>query len=136
MEKNMNLWRGETYLDDRLFILDLQQAKKGNHEVWAVTTRRNIKGFPPFRVDDFKTKEEAVSFLKGVEPSTPRISLHGKSPTPVPTYEEYLRWCDTEDIPSSMHIHRLNQRDRGERIIEELKPEKVSRKGQSYKLMI
>lgn len=121
----MNLWQGQVYFDDRLFILDLQQAKKGDREVWAVTTRRNIKGFPPRRVDDFKTKEEAVSYLKEVEPSTPRISLHGKSPNPVPSYEEYLKWCDSEDIPSSMKINQLNQRNRGELIIEEVDPNEI-----------
>ena len=119
------MWQGQIYLDDRLFILDLQKAQKGDREVWAVTTRRNIEGFPPFRVDDFETKQEAISYLKEVEPSTPRISLQAKSPTPVPTYEEYLQWCESEEIPSSMHIHRLNQKNRGELIIEEIGPDEI-----------
>lgn len=124
----MNLWQGQAYFDDRVFILDLQQATKNGQSVWAVTTRRNVQGFPPRRVDDFKTKEAAISYLKQVEPSTPRISLGGHSPSPEPTYEEYLAWCKSEGILSSMEIHRLNQRNRGEMIIEEVKPEEITEK--------
>jgi hypothetical protein len=123
VEKKMKLWQGLAYLDDRLFILDLQQAVKKGQNVWVVTTRRNVKGFPPWRVDDFKTKEEAINYLKKVEPSTPRISLRGKSPSPEPSYQEYLAWCKAEDIPSSMDIHRMNQQNRGELIIDEIDPD-------------
>lgn len=121
----MKLWQGQMYLDDRLFILDLQEATKAGRTVWAVTTRRNVTGFPPRRVDDFPTKEQAITYLKKVEPSTPRISLQGMSPTPEPTYEEHLQWCNAEGIPSSMEIHEINQRERGELVIDELKAEEI-----------
>ena len=90
--QHMKLWQGQMYFDDRLFILDLQQATKNGKTVWAVITRRNVKGFPPWRVDDFETKEEAINYIKGVESSAPRISLGGNSPSPEPTYEEFLSW--------------------------------------------
>lgn len=117
----MKLWQGKTYHDDRLFILDLQRATKNGQSVWAITTRYNVQGFPPRRVDDFNTKEEAIRYLKKVEPSTPLISLGGKSPFPEPSYEEYLTWCKSEGIPSSMEILR-NQKNRGELLIDEMKP--------------
>jgi len=116
----MTLWQGQIYLDDRLFILDLQQATKNGQRVWAITTRYNVQGFPPRRVDDFDTKEDAILYLKKVEPSTPLISLSGKSPFPEPSYEEYLNWCKSEGIPSSLEILRINQQNRGELLIEEM----------------
>lgn len=121
----MNLWQGQIYLDDRLFILDLQKATKDGKSVWAITTRRNIKGFPPRRVDDFKNKEDAITYLKQVEPTTPRISLGGQSPSPNPSYEEYLTWCKEESIPDSMTIHRMNQKSRGDLIIEEVDSKEI-----------
>ena len=123
----MKTWQGQQYLDDRVFILDLQPATKAGRKVWAVTTRRNVKGFPPRRVDDFQTKEEAIAYLKQVEPSTPRISLSGASPTPEPTYEEYLAWCKSEKIPDSMQLYELWQKQqRAELIIQEVSPEELA----------
>ncbi len=113
----MVLWQGTMYRDDRVFILDLQLASKGDRQVWAVTTRRNIDGFPPFRVDDFETKEKAVEFIQRIEPTTPRIRLGGKPPeNPVP-YDEYVLQLHEEGIPSAMEIHDLNSSGRGELIL-------------------
>ena len=39
-----------------------------------------------------------------VEPGTPRISLKGKSPKPVPSYEEYLAWLEKNEWPSAMQL--------------------------------
>ena len=121
----MKLWQGNVYHDDRLFILDLQQAKKGQNIVWAVTTRRNIQGFPPFRVDDFPTKEDALRFIERTEPQTPRISLRGQSPQIVPSYRDYLIWLKSEGSPSSIEIYEMNKRTRGELIIEQIRPEEL-----------
>ena len=38
----MLLWQGTMYRNDRVFIPDLQLATKGDRQVWAVTTRRNV----------------------------------------------------------------------------------------------
>ena len=65
----MHLWQGKIYKDDRLFILDITEAKKDAKNVWAVVTRRNCEGFPPFRVDDFMSEEEAIKFIRRVEPT-------------------------------------------------------------------
>ncbi len=124
----MKIWGGRTYLDDRLFIIDLQRATKGDKTVWAVTALRNVKGLPPVRVDDFSEKEEAVAYLMKVEPSIPRISFGGKPPQPEPTYDEYLLWCKSEEISSAMDMYRLKQGVRRRKlIIEEVSPEEYSK---------
>ena len=123
----MKIWQGDIYLDDRLFVLDLQSATKSGRPVWAVTTRRNVEGFPPRRVDEFNSREAAIIYLKQVEPSTPRISLEGKSPSPEPTYEEYLAWCKSEGIPDSLQIHKMQAgKPRGALIIQEVTPEEIA----------
>ena len=113
----MKLYQGRVYHDDRLFILDLTSAKRGNLPVWTVVTRRNCEGFLPFRVDEFNTKDEAIKFIEEVEPTTPLISLDGKSPsTPLP-YIEYckklkqnirdkkLKYTDHEGLDSGPRQH-------------------------------
>jgi hypothetical protein len=116
----MVFWQGNVYRDDRVFILDLQLASKGDRQVWAVTTRRNIDGFPPFRVDDFETREKAVEFIQRIEPTTPRISFGGRPPNNPVSYDEYVLQLHEEGIPSAMDIHDLNSGGRGELIISEV----------------
>ncbi len=116
----MVLWQGAMYRDDRVFILDLQLATKGVRKVWAVTTRRNVDGFPPFRVDDFETKEKAVEFIQKIEPTTPRISYGGKPPENPVSYDEYVLQLRHEGIPSAMEIHNMNSSGRGELILSEV----------------
>ena len=115
----MHLFEGRVYNDDRLFILDLSPAKKGHSNVWAVTTRRNCDGFPPIRVDDFLSEEEAIAFIKRVEPTTPRISIGCCSPVPTPTYEEHCRQLHVEGVPSALQIRDLNRNTSREIMIEE-----------------
>jgi len=40
----MYKWREEEYVDDRVFVLDLRLATKGDHKVWTLITRRNVGG--------------------------------------------------------------------------------------------
>ncbi len=94
----MNLYEGQIYKDDRIFILDLTQAKKGNNSVWAIITRRNIDGFPPTRTDEFETKEKAIEYIKQIEPTTPRISLNGKSPKIPESYDKGCKQLKKEGI--------------------------------------
>lgn len=119
----MKLWQGQIYFDDRVFILDLQRATKNGQDVWAIVTRRNVEGFSPRRSDTFQTKDEAIQYLKKVEPSVPRISLDGQSPSTPISYKEYVNWCKSEKIPTSMQIYEMNQQDRGELIIEDIDPD-------------
>lgn len=116
----MNLWQGQLYKDDRLFILDLQFAQKSKQPVWAVITRRNVDGFPPFRVEDFPTKEAAITFIHTIEPETPLISLGGKSPQHPLAYTDYLTTLRRVGVPSAIQIYEMNKKTRGELIIDEL----------------
>ena len=98
----MKLYQGRVYHDNRIFILDLTPAKRKNQSVWAVVTRGNCEGFPPSRVDEFNTKDEAIELIKKLEPTTPLISLDGQSPlTPLP-YVEYCKKLKQEGVPSSL----------------------------------
>jgi hypothetical protein len=112
--------RSRNYHDDRMFIMDLRPAVQEGEEVWVLVTQGNVPGFPTMRVDRFKTRDEAVGYLREIEPATPRASLGGASPSPTPTYEEYLAWCEQQGIPSCMDIHELrSRRQRPELIVEE-----------------
>jgi hypothetical protein len=123
----MKTWQGRDFLDDRVFILDLRPAAKAGRSVWAIVACRNVRGSPPRRVDEFETQEDALAYLRQVEPSTPRISLGGQSPSPQPTYDEYLAWCWSQGIPDCMQIHQMNQeRRRAELIIQEVSSEELA----------
>jgi len=100
--------QGRFYLDDRMYVLEISSVKSRTVEVdkppqaweekWAVITRRNVRGYPPTRTDEFDTREEAVAYLKAVVPSTPLVSLDGASPNPPLTYVEYQDWLDRTGI--------------------------------------
>ena len=60
------------------------------------------------RVDRFTCESEVIEFIKKVEPETPRISLGGKSPFPIPSYEDHLKWIKENQLPSSLEIHEIN----------------------------
>lgn len=90
-------FNGQSYLDDRVFVLEVCPVEvtswKGTPEAkWSVITRRNVEGYPPFRCDDFDTMEHAMAYAESVEPSTPRTSLGGRSPNPAPSRAEYREW--------------------------------------------
>jgi hypothetical protein len=92
-------FEGRSYFDDRVFVVEVTSVTArglggGGLPVtkWAVITRRNVLGYPPTRVDDFDTREEAEAYADEVEPTTPRVSLGGKSPVPPPTLVEYHEW--------------------------------------------
>ena len=87
------------YHDDRLFVLELARVTtrsltraEAPVERWAVITRRNVPGFPPFRSDDFGSREEALQYLYKIAPLTPRVSLGGCSPVPPPSLPEFKAW--------------------------------------------
>lgn len=63
---------------------------KGERRVRSITTRRNVPDYPPKRVDQFETYEEAIKFYKRVIVTTPRASLGEKSPDPTPSLEEHV----------------------------------------------
>ena len=100
---------GETYNDDRLFVLNISKCTvkltEGNmvettiyHEEapvansWCLVTYRNVARYPVFRVDHFESFKAAEDYMKQVEPTVPLISLGGQSPlSPLP-YNQFLKW--------------------------------------------
>jgi hypothetical protein len=50
----------------------------------------------PMCVESFSTEKEAIACMQEIEPTTPRLSLGGASPSPTPTYEEQ-GLCTTEN---------------------------------------
>lgn len=116
----MYLYQGKIYNDDRLFILDLVRARKGDRYIWSIITRRNHEGHPAFRVDEFESRKAAVEFVKRTEPTTPRISLGGKSPEIPLSYDEYCKQLKQDGVPSAIEIYELNRRTPREIIVEEV----------------
>jgi len=108
------------YNDDRIYVLKISLCKCKNIQIssnnisiyeypsnqdqlrqsctsnsppeykWCLTTYRNTERYPATRVDSFDSKEDAEKYLRGVEPSTPLISLDGKGSEM--TYDEFLNW--------------------------------------------
>ena len=71
-------YEGESYLDDRLYILELRRARVSGETKISVTTFRNVRHYAPTRTDDYDHMNDAVDFIKKIEPQTPLISLGGK----------------------------------------------------------
>jgi hypothetical protein len=118
----MHEFEGRTYYDDRLFILDLCPATKGDQDVWAVITRRNCEGLPPRRADDFPTEAEAMAFIERIEPTTPRISLGGRSPNPTPSYQVHCERLKRERVPCAIEFRELSRNRQRQLTIEEAAP--------------
>lgn len=101
------LYQGDYYLDDRIFVLEIRRAmstseSKPDELPWVLLTLRNVRGFRPTRADDFESWVDVVEYVEKIEPQTPRISLGGEAPDPVPSYDEYLQWCQGEGIRSAL----------------------------------
>lgn len=121
----MYLWGGIVYKDDRLFILDLTPAKKDGKSAWAIVTRKNHDGFPPVRTDEFESKEQAVEYIRKIEPITPLISLSGKQPVSLLSYEEYCAKLREKGLPAALDIYELNKQKKREIIIESVREEDI-----------
>ena len=119
------MWEGIVYNDDRLFILDLTQAKKDEKIVWAIVTRRNHEGFPPVRTDEFESQEKAIEYIEKIEPTTPLISLSGKQPASFLSHKEYCAKLRGESLPTALDIYELNKQKKREIIIESVKEEDI-----------
>jgi len=106
--KTINFQEQE-YFDDRMFVLYLCKGRveiepdgvavttiyheqEPTDSVWCVATYRNCFRYPLYRVDSFYKKEDAVEYIKTIEPETPLISLGGKTPAQPAPYDEYLKW--------------------------------------------
>ena len=102
-------FRGETYNDDRMFVLYLckcaiedgddntvttticHESAPEDHK-WCIVTYRNTARYPAIRVDHFDSFEPARAYLEKIEPTVPLISLGGESPRVPLSYDEYAQW--------------------------------------------
>lgn len=104
----------DLYNDDRMFVLYLCRCfvedstdsvvTTIHHESpppeskWCVVTYRNTATFPAVRVDPFDSLELAQAYLERIEPNTPLVSLHGKSPSAPSSYHRYVQWKTENDF--------------------------------------
>jgi hypothetical protein len=102
-------FQGETYNDDRMFLLYLCQCtseERGDgivastiyHErestgrQWCIVTFRNTPRYPATRIDHFGSFEEAQEYFEREFPSVPLISLGGRSPRLPMSYPAFREW--------------------------------------------
>ena len=117
-ESKTTKYQEQDYFDDRLFVLylcagtvEIEDGKDGAvwtsvyHEnppethIWCVVTYKNCLRYPLYRVDSFHQKEDAVAYIRQIEPETPLISLGGQPPkNPLP-FEQYLEWKKRNNLP-------------------------------------
>ena len=77
----------ETYIDDRIYVLELRRS--GAKSGWLLVTRRNTRGYPPTRTDEFEDYETAKAYMEKIESEVPRVSLDGRPPDPIPSLEDH-----------------------------------------------
>ena len=97
------------YRDERMFCLNLARGKvtRGSEqfEKWILTTYENTHRLPPIRVDEFETRDEAISYIKKVEPTVPLHSNNGQSlamPDGVDRWEYWTNWLDERGLKSAV----------------------------------
>ena len=84
--------------DDRKFVMEISRVIVNGEPKWAVITRRNVPDYPPFRTDNFDTKEDALKYYCQIVSQTPLASLGGKSPDPPISLEEYKAWIKSKGL--------------------------------------
>ena len=106
-------FNGETYLDDRMYVLNLgvgtvsQAGKKETR--YVLFTYRNTAALPPVRTDNFETKEEAIDYVKEVEFQVPLVSNHGtplQIPEGVDPWEYWMDWLSERGLFSAITGYR------------------------------
>jgi hypothetical protein len=107
----------DDYRDDRMYVMRLTsdfsksddgrisasmnpEATPADDGLVLLITYRNTSSLPAVRVDDFASLGEAVDYVMRVEPTCPRISLNGKPPYPVPSWEDHLSWLHRQGLKS------------------------------------
>jgi hypothetical protein len=109
-------FNGQEYFDDRLFVMEVarttkQTATGGSQYTWAVITRRNVRGYPPTRVDDFESLNEAFRYMHEIAPTTPRASLDGRPPAHPLTLTQYKAWLSESGIAPLQEIESFRRPD-------------------------
>ena len=102
-------FEGDVYRDDRMYVINLNRgtvSKKGKKETrYLLTTYRNTHSLPASRSDDFASKEEAINYLKEIEPDVPLVSNKGKPlniPDDVERWEYWNNWLKERGLQSAI----------------------------------
>ena len=110
-------FNGDTYRDDRSYVMRVISnfTKDADGMITAALSKephidgdrpvvlvnyRNIPSLPAVRVDEFPSFNEAIQYLKQVEPTCPRVSLQGCSPKPTP-WQKHLEWLHGRGLQSA-----------------------------------
>lgn len=108
----------DEYRDDRMYVMRISSnfEKSDGRLISApiredapeeidgpvlLITYRNTYSLPAVRTDEFATISEALSYIRRVEPTYPRISLGGKANLPTPTWEAHLEWLHSGGLKSA-----------------------------------
>jgi hypothetical protein len=93
------------FKDDRMVVLEVAPDTADRFSgdgvrplQWAVITRRNVPGYPVQAVVSFPTRAEALAHYHQAVVQTPRLSLGGRAPHPVPSVDEYIGWLDHNEL--------------------------------------
>lgn len=115
-QKKMNLildnkisYEGNWYYDERMYLLHLFYGKteyvsKGLQVIeeflgtpkkqFILWTRCNYGSRAVIKSDSFLDRDEAIEYLKLVEPQTPLISLNGLPMKEILSYDDYCLWLN------------------------------------------
>ena len=112
-------WSGP-YRDDRIYVMRITTGStrvkdgimesvtepKPNSSDWSesvlLITYRTVPTLPAVRTDHFRSIEEAIHYVREVEPTCPRVSLDARSPEPVPSWQEHLDWLHQLGLRSAV----------------------------------
>lgn len=84
--------------DDRLFRLEIVRYRGLKEREWIVATLHNVLGRIPAGQNHFASREDALDYYLKVVVETPRTSLGGRSPDPLPSIEQYTAWLKSEKL--------------------------------------
>jgi len=105
------------YRDDRMFVMRLSADfsvdadgsvsingkyfnLRSRDQAVALVTYRNVRQLTAVRVDQFDNMDAAEDYIKKVEPTCPRLSSGHRSPDPIPSWEEHLKWLHANGLRS------------------------------------
>jgi len=105
-------FNGRTYNDDRMYVFYIAPCKEEvydeyiNYDIyhnnppaehkWCLVTYRNVKRYPPSRVDAFSTREKAEEYQMIIEPTTPLVSLGGEQSRM--SYDRFVDWKNQQGL--------------------------------------
>ena len=99
-------FKGETYRDDRLFVLNLTHGKEEEKSKWILVTYRNTIELPVYKTNCFDTKEDAIQYLKKVEQFTPLISNNEQpleiAESAISDWDYYNNWLKQNNLFSAI----------------------------------